>query len=271
MENIKKTDVKDGKTQGTPILKSVDKAFKLFDCFTGEKQDYTLVELSRKLSISKGTVHRILLTAQKRGMIEQNPETGRYRLGMKVFELGNVVARRMDLRSESLPILKRISEETGLVSYLIVENEDTALCIECVQGKSLLRFMFLDVGKRMPFYIGAGPRVLLAGMRDEKINFWLKKQKLKPWTENTITDPEVLKEDIKKTREQGYALSIEDVTIGSAAAAVPIWGADGEVAGAISIAGATANFQGEKLEQYIRVIKDAGIQLSERMGWKYQL
>jgi DNA-binding IclR family transcriptional regulator len=168
------------KSQGTPILKSVDKSFKLLDCFLGEKNEYTLNELARKLCISKGTVHRILLTAQKRGMIEHNEDTGKYQLGTKIFQLGNVVAKRMNLRRECLPYLKNISQQTGETSFLIVKDGDGALCVECVEGNNMLRYQFLDVGKKMPLHVGAGPRVLLAHMDDAYIDKWLKKNKLMP-------------------------------------------------------------------------------------------
>jgi DNA-binding IclR family transcriptional regulator len=132
----------------------------------------------------------------------------------------------------------------------------------------MLRYQFLDVGKKMPLHVGAGPRVLLAHMDDAYIDKWLKKHKLIPWTENTITDPQKLKNEIIRVREQGYSQSIEDVTVGAAAIAAPVWGSGSEVIGALSIAGASINFQDQKLEDYINITKSIADQLSQRMGWE---
>lgn len=249
-------------------MKSVDRAFSVLDCFKPDTPDYTLNELARKLKVSKGTVHRILLTAQKRGIIEQNPETSRYQLGIKVFELGSIVARRMDLRNESLPILKKIAEDTGETSFVVVKDGDEAICIERIEGHNFLRALFLEVGRRMPLHIGAGPKVLLAHMSDADIKNWIKKKKLNAWTKHTVTEPEKLWEDIRNIREKGYALSMEDVTIGAAAIGSPIRKAGGKVVGAVSISGASINFQGERLAYYTNVIKEAGREISRRLGYQ---
>lgn len=247
-------------------MKSVDKAFGILECFKPETPDFTLIELARKLNVSKGTVHRILLTAQKRGVIEQNPETGRYQLGLKLFELGSIVSRRMDLRSESLPVLKKITEQTGETSFIVIRHDFEALCIESVEGHNFLR-LFLEVGKRMPLHIGAGPKVLLAHMSDEEIGKWLDHKELEAWTDYTVTDPEKIWEDIATIRENDFALSMEDVTISAAAVGAPIRGSEGEVIGAVSVSGTSVNFQGERLDYLIRVIRDAGSEISRKMGY----
>jgi IclR family transcriptional regulator, KDG regulon repressor len=250
----------------TPILKSVDKAFDVLEHFCHDNPDFTLNELARKLRVSKGTVHRILITAQKRGFIEQNPETKKYQLGMKVFELGSVVAKRMDLRSEALPVLKKLSELTGETSYILVRSGDEAVGVERVEGHNYLRMLFLEVGKRMPLYIGAGPKVLLAYMDDQEIENIIDRGRIDKWTDYTITDPAKIRDDIKKIREAGYAISKEDVTVGAAAVGAPIRNASGKVIAAVSIAGASIRYQDEMLQSLIDVTRSAGMEISRRLG-----
>jgi IclR family transcriptional regulator, KDG regulon repressor len=255
------------KGKKTPILKSVNKAFEVLDCFKHNSSDYSINELARKLRVSKGTIHRIIITAQKCGFIEQNPETQRYQLGMKVFELGSVVAKRMNLRDETRPILKKLSELTGETSYIVVRSGYEAVGIERVEGHNYLRMLFLEIGKRMPLYIGAGPKVLLAYMNDDEIDKHIRKSELTRWTEHTVVDPEKIWEDIHAIRKQGYALSMEDVTMGAAAVGAPIRNEHEKVIGAVSISGSSIHYKGKNLERLVGSIKDAGLEISRRMGY----
>lgn len=251
----------------TPILKSVDKAFEILSCFTHETPDYTINELARKLKVSKGTVHRVLLTAQKAGFIEQNGESGRYQLGMKIFELSSVITSRMNLRTEALPYLKKLTELTGETSYIVVQDGYEAICIESVEGHNFLRVLFLEVGKRMPLYIGAGPKILLAGMSDEEIEKWMKKEKIKAWTNQTIIEKDKIWESVERVRKQGYAVSKEDVTDGASAIGAPIYNVEGKLVGSVSLSGASINFKGEKLEKLIDMVVLTGQQISQRLGY----
>lgn len=254
------------KQHKTPTLKSVDRAFYILNCFTHENPDYSLNELAKKLHVSKGTVHRTLLTAQKRGIIEQNSATGRYQLGMKVFEFGSIVMKRMNLRSVSKPVLEKVSEQTGETTFIVTKDGDEAVCIESVEGHNYIR-SFLTVGKRMPLYVGAAPRVLLAYLSNEEIEEFLKRQKIKAWTDYTNTDSMKIWEGIDQIREKGYAVSYEDVTIGAAAVGSPIMNASGEVIGAVSISGLSKNFQGSRLEALTSIIMDASRKISQGMGF----
>lgn len=255
------------KGKKTPILKSVNKAFEVLDCFKHNSSDYSINELARKLRVSKGTIHRIIITAQKCGFIEQNPETQRYQLGMKVFELGSVVAQRMNLRDESKPILIKLSELTGETSFIVIRSGYEAVGIERVEGHNYLRMLFLEIGKTMPLYIGAGPKVLLAYMNDDDINKHIKKSELTRWTKHTVVDPEKIWEDIKSIREQGFALSMEDVTMGAAAVGAPIRNEHDKVIGAVSISGSSVHYEGENLKRLIGAVKNAAVEISRRMGY----
>jgi IclR family transcriptional regulator, KDG regulon repressor len=255
------------KGKKTPILKSVNKAFEVLDCFKHNSSDYSINELARKLRVSKGTIHRIIITAQKCGYIEQNPETQRYQLGMKVFELGSVVAKRMNLRDESKPFLKNLSELTGETSFIVIRNGYEAVGIDRVEGHNYLRMLFLEIGKTMPLYIGAGPKVLLAHMNDDEIDRYIRKSELTRWTKYTVVDPEKIWEDIHSIREKGFALSMEDVTMGAAAVGAPIRNEHEKVIGAVSISGSSIHYEGENLVRLVDAVKDAGVEISRRMGY----
>ena len=251
----------------TPILKSVDKAFEALESFNSNNDGYTLRELADKINVSKGTAHRILITAQKKGIVEKNPLTNKYHLGIKLFELGSIVANRMDLRREALPIMRKYAEITGETLYLTVKSGDEALCIERVEGKNYVKVLILDVGNKMPLNIGGGPKVLLAFMNDQEITTFLDKKLQESWTENSLIEPEEVWNEIKKIRKDGYSVSFEDVVTAAAAVGAPVKNATGNVVAAISIAGSSTNFIGKKREDLIELAIQAGQEISMRLGY----
>lgn len=256
------------KSHKTPTLKSVEKAFDLLGCFSHEKPDFSMLELADKLNMSKGSVHRILLTAQLKGFVEKNLSTNRYQLGIKLFELGSVVMLRTNLSMESLPILREVTSITGETSYVIIKEQDEALCIQCVEGHNYLRVLFLELGKKMPLYIGAGPKILLAHMDNSEIKEWFDRNpELQKWTEDTLTDEGRIWQDIETIRARGYAESIEDVTPGVTSVGAPIRDSSGKVIAAVSIGGASINFADDEREKLVSIIKEAGLKISKRMGF----
>lgn len=262
-KNLKTTNEK-----RTPILKSFEKGLEVLSCFKHDSPSYTLNEFAAMLNMSKGTIHRILVTAEKCGFVEQDPETRRYRLGLKMFELGSVVEKRMDLRSESLPVLKKLSEITGQTSYILIKSGYEAVGIERVEGHNYLRMLFLEVGKRMPLNLGGGPKVLLAYMSDKEVEDFIENAPMEAWTDNTIVEREKLWDEVQKIRETGISLSMEDVTVGAAAVGAPIRNTYGEVIAAVSIAGAKVYYEEEEqLQKFIQATGDAAAEISKRLGY----
>ena len=249
----------------TNPLQSVDKAFTLIECFDHHHNSYSFNELVHKLNMSRGTIHRILLTAQKRGLIEQHPETGRYQLGMKLFELGRIVADQMEIRREAIPEMRRAAKLTGETLDLLIRSGDEALCIEKVHGQNAVKVMILEVGMRMPLNMGSGPKVLLASMRDDAIRIWLERQQARAWTDNSIVEPDQIWREISSIRQLGYAFGFEDVVSAAASVGAPVIKAGGEVIAAVSIVGASVNFEGKKREKLSKLVVEVGNAISAKL------
>ncbi|MBC7189577.1 IclR family transcriptional regulator [Candidatus Aerophobetes bacterium] len=245
---------------------SLERGLDIIEVLSDGAAGKSLTEISRQAGFNLSTTHRILDALKSRGYVEQNPKTLKYRLTLKFFEIGNGVVRHLNLREEAVPILVSLAEKTGEAAYLIVLDNDEALCLERIDGHHYIQVLFLKVGGRMPLNIGAGPRVLLAHLPDKEIERIIKEKGLACWTKNSITDPEKLKEDLKKIREQGYALSFEDVTEGAAALGAPVKNWEGKVIAAISISGLSSHFAEEKLPPLIDAVKNAAEKLSQRLN-----
>ncbi len=245
---------------------SLERGVDLIEILADKVSEKSLTELSKAAGFNLSTTHRILNALKSRGYVEQNPTNSRYKLTFKFFEIGNLIVRRLNFREEAVPVLTGLAEKTGESAHLIILDHNEALCIERIEGHHHIRVLFLQTGSRMPLHVGAGPRVLLAHLPEEEIDRVIKSKGLPAWTKRTITDPEVLKKDLAKIREQGYALSFEDATEDVASVGCPVRQRSDEVIAAISIGGISTHFTEDKLSSLIKMVKDAAYELSRRLN-----
>lgn len=245
---------------------SLERGLDLIEILADEVPEKSLTELSKRAGFNLSTTHRILNALKSRGYVEQNPGTSKYKLTFRFFEIGNVVVRHLNLREEAVPVLTELAEKTGESAYLIILDKEEALCLERIDGHHYVKVLFLQVGGRMPLHIGGGPRVLLAHLPEEEIERVIKSKGLPGWTERSITDPDLLRKDLKKIREQGYALSFEDVTEDAAALGSPVRNWKGEVIAAVSISGISSHFAKDKLPPLVKIVKDAAYELSRKLN-----
>src|SRR5699024_2849867 len=119
-------------------------------------------------SINKTTCYRILQTLLLDNMVEVGKKNGTYRLGMRLLELGSAVQRRINIRQIALPVLTKLTNLTGETSFLCLDTEKGAVCLERIEGKNV-QVLAMKVGDSWPFYQGAAPRAILAYKSDQYI------------------------------------------------------------------------------------------------------
>lgn len=244
----------------------IDKAARLLDQFR-RADTLTLTELSERLLMSKSTVHRLLSSLEQVGFIEKEGQHIGYRLGVRLFELGSLVQNRMHLRQIALHPMTELVDRTDETAFLTVLDGMRALCIERIEGNHV-QVLALNLGGTLPLHVGAGPRVLLAYAPPETREEYLAHQELRRFTPHTITDPSALRADMAQVRQQGYALSEEDVTIGVAALGVPLFDHTGGVIGALSLSGITPRWTHAHTFDLLTDLRAVGEQISRRMGWQ---
>lgn len=251
----------------TTTVRSIERALKILQAFTSEEPELTLSELGRRLDLSLSTMHRLLATLQVHGFVEQNENTGKYRLGLALFELGSLVQQNMDLRQLSQVPLRRLARQTRETAYLCVLDKNEALCVDRVEGQHQVRVLALDVGGRLPLNCGAAPRVLLAFLPDEVIDDLLDDGSLVRVAPASLFHPDEIWDDVKLTRERDYTFSVEDVIEGVAAIGAPIRDHTGEVVGALSIAGMLPHFEESRLPPLIEAVQEEARAISTSLGW----
>ena len=249
------------------IIQAVSHALDLLEQFQGDVDELGVTELSKRLKLHKNNVFRLLATLESRGYIEQNKATENYRLGLKSLELGQTFIKQMGLLRQAKPILERMVAECNETSYVAIFKEGYIVYLDVVETDLTVRVVS-RVGSRLPSYCTAAGKVHLAHMSEEELDIVLPTRELKPYTPRTINDRELLKEELRKVAEQGYAIDNEELDLGVRCVAAPIRDYTRRIVGAMSISGPSMRLSDERLEkELIPLITSAAEDLSTRLGF----
>ena len=245
-------------------MKTVLKASKILDLFTKDRPELRLSEIASLTGFSKTTTHSLLKTLVSVKYLVRRGNA--YGLGVKLFELGNLFAYRLDLRQMGLPYLVELAKLTQDTAHLCVLDDDTALCLATVEGKHAVQVFALITGGRLPLHTGAAPTVLLAGMHESEIKRIVKTKGFHRYTPNTIQTMEKLMAKVESIRSEGYSLSWEDITPNVGAVGAPVFDHSGRVVAAMSVASIVPRLGPERLPFLIEQVKKATELLTSEIG-----
>ncbi len=248
------------------MVKSVDRALKIIQYVSKEKEGLGVTELASLLDINKSSVYKLLSTLVEHGFIEQDQETKKYRLGYKYLELSSILLDSIDLRTEAKPYLKKLEQLTNEVIHLVVYDQGEIVYIEKLEGNETLR-THSKIGRRAPIHCTSVGKVILAHLPEHERQALIEKFGLPKHTENTITNREQFLKELKKIYELGYAVEKEENEIGVSCIAAPIFDHRGNVTAAVSISAPSIRMTDERLTQLRPVIMDVGKQISRRLGY----
>jgi len=243
----------------------LDKVFDLLDELA-EGTDLSASDLADRLDQPRSSVYRLLTKLRERGWVEPGSDRATFRLGLEVLRLAEVVRARFDVRQASRPAMERIQQEIGETVYLSVRAQDKSVCIERLDGRFVGRAI-LGVGGALPLHVGATSQVLLAFEPEPEWHRYVDEVKLVKLTPKSETSPKKLFAKLKKVRDDGFAISDEDVTLGLGACGTPIFDRDGRVVAAISVSGLRQTVLGENLPAIIELMKEGAHQASLALGY----
>jgi len=215
-------------------IKVLDKSLSVLELLLQKGSAMNMTELSEKLGLYPSTIHRILDTLRYWGYIEQDPNTQKYQLGLKLLELGMAKLHQMDLVREATPYLKELVNQCNETVHLGVLEEGEVLYLAKEESSQTIR-MISYVGKRAPLHCTSLGKVLLAYLSAEERKKILGEKVLPRFTENTITDRRELEKELSKVKERGFALDREENEKDVRCVAAPIRNYQGKVVAAMSI------------------------------------
>lgn len=248
------------------MVKSVSRALDIISFVSMKKGGLGVTEIANQMDINKSSVYRILSTLVQYGYVEQDNETGRYKLGYKFLEVSSRLLESMDLREEAKPYLRELESETNEVIHLVVYDQGEVVYIEKLDGNETLR-MHSKVGKRAPMHCTSVGKAILAHLPPAVVADILERKGLPVHTDHTITDREQFLQELVEVRRNGFALDLEENEYGITCIAVPIFDHLGKVIAAVSISGPTMRMTKERLQLLNPRVISIGKQISARLGY----
>jgi DNA-binding IclR family transcriptional regulator len=250
---------------GVPIVRALDRGVALLKAFHIAQPRQTLTDLSAAAELDKGTARRLLHTLQCSGLVDHDPLSGLYSLGVGVLELASSVEKGRELREIAAPLLSELSETTGTTAYLWVHHEGSAICVERVRASiPNVDAAWFTVGSRTPLNCGAGPRALLGFISPEERAVALSLELAKR-TPKSQTNIKTLNAEAVRIQKQGWELAVDDFVVGLAALGVPVFDRQGHLAGSISITTLTAQLVEGAKPRHLDLIKKVSAEIGAKL------
>ncbi|SEM73700.1 IclR family transcriptional regulator [Paenibacillus sp. OV219] len=246
----------------------IGKAIDILDALVpqGMEKELSVTEISKQLEMPVQSAHRILNTLTQYGFVTQNSRTKKYKLGLSLMKYGFLMWDSLMFRSVARPYIEELSQKTRETVYLASRENNEGVYIDSIDSPQILKISE-PIGLRLPLYIGASNRVILAYMphklQEQLLRGvdWAKVPSLKPLT------LEYVKADLQRIRAQGYSVTTGEATEGTTGIAAPIFSYERTVVGSINVAGPELRFQTDTIEKYSYYVKKYAGLISAELGY----
>ena len=236
-------------------VRAVERALDVLLCFA-EGGELGLTEIAGKTGLHKSTAHRLLGTLEEKGFVARDPATEKYRLGLRILELAAHLATPDDPGAVLLGEMVKLRDRLGETISLYVRDGCERVRIQAVQSAQAIRRV-APVGARLPLYVGASSKVLLA-YADPAVRAEVLSDPSWP----ASLDRDAYLRQLDEIAKAGYATSFEEREPGAAAMAAPIFSRTGRLAAALSVSGPSNRMTADVIREYVPVLVEA----ARRMG-----
>jgi DNA-binding IclR family transcriptional regulator len=245
----------------------LDRALAALEILANREGECSLVDLCAEMKLHKSTVHRIAMVLEQHRLVDKNPDNGRYRLGLRLFEFGSKAIAAVDLRGRARPYLDRLQRQFGETVFFCILDDGQVFYVEKVESQQSVRTA-CTVGSRAPAYCTAVGKAMLAELPDAEVSKIVRRWGLKPVTANTITTASALKAELKIVRTRGYAIDDEEKEEGLRCIGAAVRSHSGKLAAAMSVSGPAFRMTKERLPEIGRALMDAAGKLSAELGYQ---
>lgn len=246
-------------------MSTVDHLVELLDLFVTEPQ-LGVREMGRRLAISKSSAQRLASRMAQADLLARDEDTGRYRLGLRFIELGVLVQARNELLGVAAPVLRSLARFSGESVHLGVLHDLEIFYIGRIEGEQSLSPATRMVRRGQTYTTSLGKAVL--AFQDEAVIDRVIAGGLHQLTPHTIAEPQELRSHLRRIREQGYALNLEELVLGLRCVAAPIRSASGAVIAGLSLTGTVQRMTREKMMSLVGPVVDGANQISQGLGWQ---
>ncbi len=253
----------EAKARGEDGLKSLVKVMRVLDCFSTRDRSLSLGDITARTGLPKATAHRMLASLREVGMLEQDRERDRYRLGLKLFELGNTVLANMELHREARPFVEQLTRVSGHSVHLAVFDGRQAVVIHRADAQGSPA-AFIEAS---PAHCTSVGKAILAWQPEGVVE---RLGELARYTDATITDPAKLAAHLAETRARGFAIDEAEHQPGLRCVGAPIRDSLGRVFAAISVSAPFRELPPGRVPQAAKLVRHAADSISRRLGWRDQ-
>jgi IclR family transcriptional regulator, acetate operon repressor len=251
----------------TTHIRVAERVADILSCFSLEQPALGVSEISRQLNLDKGTVCRILLTLEAKGLVTALDSSRKYSIGPKILQLAQVSLRKTNLGALALPHMKWLRDQTGETVSLSIRVGVNRVLIEQVESRYELR-RTMELGKYYPLHAGSGGRVLLAHMPEDELDQFLSETQLTEFTDATVTDSARLREVLRQDRRDGFAVSHGEEIAWAAGVGAPVHDHTGFVVAALALQLVVSRFDPAKLDEYIGLVRETASRVSVSLGYR---
>lgn len=249
-------------------MQAVERVLDLLEVLAATEEDLRLSELHEQLGLPLGTVHRLLATLVERGYAVQDPETQRYGPGTQLLVLSATASNHSRFRLQRLarPMLQELMRDTGETANLVLLEGHELVYIDQALGTHLVT-MFTVPGRRAPLYCTGAGKAILSGFSEAQLSAYLHVVPLTSLTPQTLAEPQLLRDELARARERGFAIDDEEREEGVRCVAAPVFNALGAAIGALSVSGPTVRLSRARVYEMGPLVRDAAGACSVLLGY----
>ena len=247
------------------MINSLLKAINILEAFCPDQPRLSLTEISARLGMPKGTTHNLVKTLVSRRFMERTDD-GRYALGPAIVALTQSVRLNVELRDRAAPLLRQLGDACRESVYLAALDDGHALYIYAIESPRRL-LARTAVGDRVPLHCTSLGKAMLSGLPASRVEAIIARVGLERFTDTTISDPDLLRQELEQTRRRGYAIDRGEHEAGIYCVGAPITDVHGHVIAACSVSSSDPDTINDKLPQYATRVTYTAQEVSRRMGY----
>ena len=252
--------------QSRYTIQVLAKALDALNVLASEPSGLTLSELSLRLDLPKSSVFRYLATLEQYGFVERTSETDRYELGLRLFELGNLVASQFDYIQAALPFMRSLLEKFGETVNLAILRDSQVVYLQILEGTRSMRMAAQPGLRNLPHATALG-KAILAYLPEQDVLAIVAQNGLPALTPHTITSVDKLQAELEQVRRQCYAIDNIENEEGVRCIAAPIFDHDNQVIAAVSLSGPVNRMSPLQIEAIAKELVTGVREVSRRLGY----
>jgi len=245
-------------------LSTLEKCVRILTLFREVNPALTVSDVAARLGLPKSTAYRYIASLKQHQFIEEDENTGNYRLGQMVLELARSISRKGP-QEIALPFMERLSRQTGESIILAGLRKHEGICLEKVEGHHALRVTH-EQGAVFPLHAGATGKVLMAHLSREEQDEIIEHRGLPRFSETTITDPVLLRIELGRIKKKGFAVSDGETIPNTYGIAAPIFTRSGKIVAALGVSVPSHRLEGAKRRAMIKLITTAAREITDKFS-----